>query len=48
MNDVDKVIAPTTAMAPLSFSLGTFRSDYKSQLYYKCSTPVPPGYNLEI
>jgi hypothetical protein len=34
MNDVDKVIASVIAMAHLSISLGHFRSDYKSQIYY--------------
>jgi hypothetical protein len=35
MNDVDKVIASVITTAHLSFSLGHFRSDYKSQIYYK-------------
>ncbi len=33
MNGVDKVIASAVAMTHLTFSLRTFRSDYKSQIY---------------
>jgi hypothetical protein len=34
MNDVNKVITSAITMTHLSFSLGHFRSNYKSQIYY--------------
>ena len=40
MNDVDKVIASVIATAHLSISLGHFRSDFKSQIYYNFTTTL--------